>query len=197
MKSKVLVLSLALLVLAEIIYCAALQQQNSDNLNKMIDTLDRKLQEARADRDAYIGDRAQILKELRSVPQAVLSGFEDPEKKFVDFMDYLRNSSIKELGGKVTVSGNREFDTNPVPLQKTRLRFDFTFTNAADLGTLFDYLLNQKEFPLNVNSLDIKRRPGQKPNVILDLSLLIPNKIELPDEVKKFFADNEVREGAS
>lgn len=185
MIAKVVILVVGVLVLVQIMVITDLNRQNTDNLEARVQELDRQIKLAESESQAYQVRREKLLQSLKAVPEAILTGLVDPEQKFVDFMDYVRNSSIRELGGKVTISGVREFETDPVPLQKTRLIFEFSFAEAADLEKLFKYLLDQQDFPLIVNDLEIKRTPEKKPQVKLDLSMLIPDVIELSEEIQQ------------
>jgi len=191
---KLTTLCIALLALFQIAYYIQLRRDNLTNLQRQIAKLDRLLQEASMEQATLEEERKQVLAEIKSVPLTILQGFADPEKKFVAFMDYLRQSKIRELGGKITVSGARVYENDPVPLQKTALNLQFSFTKVRELEELLDQLLGQREYPLQIERFEIIRDPEGLPQVAIDLALLIPDRIELPPEVMQVLKGREARE---
>ncbi len=118
-------------------------------------------------------------KNMSNVPATILEGVKDPEKKFLDFMDYLENSDIEKLHGSYKIANKPTIKYKPVPLQKTDFVIEFQFSTPEKLESVLGYLLNQQqEYPLHVNKLEIKRIPKKKPEVFLDVSLLLPAKLQ-------------------
>ncbi len=118
-------------------------------------------------------------KNMDNIPTTILEGVKDPEKKFLDFMDYLENSEIGSMHGSYKIVNTPTIKYKPVPLQKTDFALQFQFGNPEKLESILGYLLNQQqEYPLHVNRLEIKRIPGSEPRVFLDVSLLLPAKLQ-------------------
>lgn len=114
-----------------------------------------------------------------NVPIAILEGVKDPEKKFLQFMDYLDNSEIRSLQGTYKVAANPTIELRPVPLQKTDFIIQFQFESVAKLESVLNYLLeDQQEYPLKVSRLEIQRVAKKKPQVYLEVSLLLPAVIK-------------------
>lgn len=126
-----------------------------------------------------------MVRNKNTIPVAILEGVEDPENKFLQFMDYLDNSELGSMQGSYDIAAKPTIKAKPVPLQKTDFAIQFQFINPKKLESVLGYLLNQqREYPLKVNLLEIKRVPGGKPKVNLDVSLLLPAKI-LDSQVKQ------------
>lgn len=185
MKSKIILIAIGLLVLSQIVYFIHIRQSNIVKLDNEILTLGNGIQQLKTQKVNLIQQRKRLQTMLKLIPQAVLQGFEDPEKKFVEFMDYIKASDLKKMGGSVTVTQRQVFKERPVPLQESEFEFEFDFVNVDRLERFLGYLLNQKRFPLQVKQLKIERIPKSKPKVYIKLALLIPAKIDLPSFSKK------------
>lgn len=127
-----------------------------------------------------VGQSVKIMeRNKRNVPVAILEGVQDPEKKFLDFMDYLDNSELGTMQGSYNIVKKPTIESKPVPLQKTDFTIQFQFLNPSKLESVLGYLLSQQQdYPLRVNMLEIKRVPNNKPQVYLDVSLLLPAKLQ-------------------
>ena len=124
----------------------------------------------------------------KSIPETILKGVEDPEGKFLMFMDYLDKSELGNMSGSYDISAEPLIKNTPVPLQQTDFHLQFQFEDVTKLEMVLSYLLDQKgektgypDYPLKVNRLKIERVPGSKPKVDLDVSLLLPAQIEDSD----------------
>ncbi len=179
MRAKILFLLAGVLVLVQIILYTQIRQSNmrvwtreQKNLDNLIKQQHDRILQART-------EVSRLEKIKNNIPQAILDGVEDPESKFVGFMDYISHSSLYAMNGSFSISEKQTIKYKPVPLQETEFEFQFSFISPEKLEEFFDYLLNrQKEYPLKVRLLDIKRVPAGPPRVYLRVSLLLPAKIK-------------------
>ena len=179
MRVKLFIFLLGVLLLTQMILFLQLYKEN-----------ERKWEAALKDLDARItAHQSEIIETERrvkamenalgNVPDAIRKGVEDPEKNFLKFMDYLDNSELSLMHGSYDISSEPTIIYKPVPLQKTDFFIQFEFENPRRLESVLGYLLNQQQdYPLNVNRLEITRRAGHKPLVELEISLLLPPKID-------------------
>ena len=157
--------------------------------SRMVDDNEAKWKAALKDVDAQITNHkndilsTQLLvrsmeKKMKTIPTAISEGVADPEKKFLQFMDYLDNSELGSMKGSYEISAKPIIKYKPVPLQQTDFAIQFQFVNAQKLESVLGYFLDQqRDYPLKVNRLEIMRVPGNIPKVNLDVSLLLPAKI--------------------
>jgi len=179
MRAKLLTLLLGVLVLTQIILYTQIKKSNIEIWNRAQKNLEDRIKEQN-DRIVQAKTEVSRLQKIKdNVPKAILEGVEDPESKFVGFMDYISRSILYEMNGSFSITEKQTIKYKPVPLQETEFEFQFSFTSPEKLEAFFDYLLNQqKEYPLKVRLLDIKRVPAGPPQVYLRVSLLLPAKIK-------------------
>lgn len=185
MKSKIFLISIGLLIFFQILYIIHARENRIEKLDNEIVKLEKNIQEKRATRVNLNQEKKRLEAILESIPEAVLEGFEDPEKRYAEFMDYIAVSDLKTMGGTVAVTEKQVFKERPVPLQESEFEFEFEFIDVSRLENFLGYLLNQKAFPLQVKQLKINRTPESKPKVYIKLTLLIPAKIDLPSFSKQ------------
>lgn len=179
MRLKLAIFLVGILVLSQIILYTNLMDQNDQKLDMAIKELDFRITN-RTNDTISTEQQVKIMEQNKNtIPLAIIEGVKDPEKKFLEFMDYLDNSELGTMQGTYDVSAKPTIQAQPVPLQKTDFAIQFQFINAKKLESVLGYLLDQQqEYPLRVNHLSIKRIPKRKPEVYLDVSLLLPAKIQ-------------------
>lgn len=178
MKVKIFIFFIGLLVLSQMLLYARILDQNEQKWKAALKEIDIRITNHKND----IVSTQQAVKTMElnknTIPTAILEGVEDPERKFLQFMDYLDNSELGSMEGSYDISAKPIIKSKPVPLQQTDFAIQFQFINAAKLESVLGYLLDQqRDYPLKVSRLEIRRVPGQKPKVDLDVSLLLPAKI--------------------
>jgi len=107
-------------------------------------------------------------------------GFEDPETGFVQFLDYLQAPMLAEVEGEISLQDTQKFKEVPVPLHESNFGFKFNFIRTYEAERFLNYLLLQEKFPLQVRSLKLRRGSEGKAEGTLNVSLLIPAKLQLP-----------------
>ncbi len=179
MRAKIIILLLGILVFIQIVLYTQIRKSNIDVWNQAIKQLDLRINT----RENEIVEARKEVKRLQkikdNVPKAVLEGVEDPEKKFVDFMDFLNRSNLKDMKGTFSIAAKPTIKYEPVPLQETEFELKFQFVSPKEIEKFFDYLMGrQQDYPLIVRLLQIQRVPGQPPQVTMRLALLLPAKIK-------------------
>lgn len=179
MRAKIIVLLLGVLVFIQIILYTQIRKSNIDVWNQAIKQIDLRIN-TRENEIVEAEKEVKRLKKIKDkVPRAILEGVEDPEKKFVDFMDYLNKSNLKDMDGTFSIAAKPTIKYEPVPLQETEFEITFRFSSPKEIETFFDYLMGrQQDYPLMVRKLEIKRIPGQLPQVIMRIALMLPAKIK-------------------
>ena len=179
MRFKIFIFLIGVLALSQMIMYAQILKKNDQQWNAALKDIDARITNHKND---IINTEQQVKKMEKNksnVPTAIIEGVKDPETKFLQFMDYLENSELGSMEGSYHIAAKPTIKYKPVPLQKTDFEIQFQFFNAAKLESVLGYLLDQQqEYPLKVNRLEIKRVPKKKPEVYLDVSLLLPAKIQ-------------------
>lgn len=185
MKRKIFFIVAGLLALYTILHLIAIRKGNAARVEKQSAIVDRMLRENEAEKQTLRQEKKDMENILGSIPKTILEGFEDPERKFVDFMEYINNSDLKKMSGSIAISQMQTFKGRPVPLQETQFEFEFDIQSTRQLEKFLGYLLvDQKIYPLDVQRLEIKRIPEHYPHVFLKAALLLPAKIDLPQFTK-------------
>lgn len=181
MRFKIFIFLLGVLALSQMIMYAQILKKNDQQWNAALKEIDARITNHKND-IINAEQQVKIMERNKSnVPAAILEGVTDPETKFLQFMDYLENSELGSMEGSYHIAAKPIIKYKPVPLQKTDFEIQFEFFNAAKLESVLGYFLDQQQdYPLKVNRLEIKRVPKNKPGVYLDVSLLLPAKIQDP-----------------
>ena len=179
MRVKLFIFLVGVLALSQMIIYAQILKKNNQQWDAALKDIDIRITNHKND---IINAQQQVKvmeRNKRNVPIAIIEGVKDPEKKFLQFMDYLDNSGLGSMLGSYNIAAKPTIKYQPVPLQKTDFVIQFQFINPMKLESVLGYLLDQQqEYPLKVNRLEIKRVPKNKPQVYLDVSLLLPAKIQ-------------------
>lgn len=184
MKIKICFMVAALLVLYVILHLIDIEKGNRERVDRGIAEIEQLLRENQAEKLTLEQEKRKLETALLSIPKTILEGFEDSERQFVDFMDYIKVSGINKMQGNIAISQIQTFKNLPVPLQESLFEFQFTMEKTQQLEKFLDYLLIKGKYPLNVQQLEIKRIPKQFPHVYLKVALLLPAKIDLPQLTK-------------
>ncbi len=178
MKLKIFLFFIGLLILTQMVLYASLLDKNDQKWKAAVGEIDLYITNHKNDIITTQLTVHAMEREKETVPTTILEGVADPEKKFLEFMDYLDNSQLGPMEGSYDISAKPIIKSKPVPLQQTDFAIRFEFSDAQKLESVFAYLLEQqRDYPLKVNRLEILRVPGNKPKVNLDVSLLLPAKI--------------------
>ncbi len=178
MKLKIFLFFIGALVLTQMLLYARMLDHNDQKWKAALREIDGHITNHRNDIVATQLSVQAMEKNMKTIPTAIIEGVADPEKKFLEFMDYLDNSELGYMEGSYDISAKPIIKSKPVPLQQTDFAIHFEFINAQKLESVLGYFLDQqRDYPLKVNRLEIIRVPGNKPKVNLDVSLLLPAKI--------------------
>lgn len=178
MKIKLFLFLIGVLILAQMIMYKQLVDQNDQKWKAAFEEITNDITTRQNEMLTTQLIVQKMTKEKGTIPDTILEGVADPEKKFLEFMDYLDNSQLGSMEGAYKFSPEPIIKYKPVPLQQTDFTIQFTFLDAKRLESVFGYLLEQqRDYPLKINRLVIRRVPGNKPKVTLDVSLLLPAKI--------------------
>lgn len=178
MKLKIFIIFISVLTLSQIYLYKEMLESNEQKWKIAIKELDGQISIRNNDIVATELSIQVMKKNMETIPDTIIKGVEDPEKKYLDFLDYIDKSELESMQGSYAISAKPIIKYKPVPLQQTDFAIQFQFMNAQKLESVFGYLLDQqRDYPLKVNRLEIVRVPGNKPKVNLDVSLLLPAKI--------------------
>ena len=178
MKVKIFLFIIGVLALTQMLLYSRLLDDNEEKWNAALKDVDSQITNHKNDTISTQLVVRSMGKNIKTIPTAILEGVADPEKKFLQFMDYLDNSELGSMKGSYKISAKPIIKYKPVPLQQTDFAIQFQFVNAQKLESVLGYFLDQqRDYPLKVNRLEIMRVPGNIPKVNLDVSLLLPAKI--------------------
>lgn len=182
MKYRIFLFFIGVLVLSQMLMYARMLDNNEQKWKAALREIDGHITNHRNEIVAAQLAVQTMEKNMKTIPNAILEGVADPEKKFLQFMDYLDNSELGSMEGSYDIAAKPIIKAKPVPLQQTDFAIQFQFINAQKLESVLGYFLDQqRDYPLKVNRLEIRRVPGNKPKVNLDVSLLLPAKILSPE----------------
>jgi len=180
MRSKLVISVIGVLIFAQILFYNYTQKKNIELVNQEIARLNGDIRLMEAEKVELLKRFKELKEIIESIPPSLLMGFEDPETGFVEFLDYLHTPILQKVEGEISLRDTQKFKETPVPLHESNFSFRFKFTNTYEAEKFFNYLLLQKKYPLQVKSLKIRRSGEGKAEGTLNVSLLIPAKLQLP-----------------
>jgi len=185
MNRRTVYLIVCILVLVQIfIYCMT-QKNNTDLYHRQTVQIERNIRSLNAEEAQLKRKIALVDNIIKTIPVNLLSGFEDPEKGFAEFLDYLNNPIVEELRVSIGLTEAQKFHSDPVALHKTRLNFKFRFLSTYEAERFFNFLLHQDKYPVQVEDMKITRssHKANDTEVSLDVALYIPAKLQLPSNI--------------
>ena len=180
MKFKPIVFIIGLLIFIQILFYNYAQKNNITMVNQDIKLLQGDIQQLEAEKSKLLNKFKELKTIIESIPPTLLMGFEDPETGFVQFLDYLQTPVLEEVEGNISLRDAQKFKEAPVPLHESDFTFKFNFLTTYEVEKFFNYLLLQRQYPLEVKSLTINRSGEDKVEGSLNVSLLIPAKLQIP-----------------
>ena len=118
---------------------------------------------------------ASIVVVVNSLKPWLNTGFKDPEKGLVKFLDFLKPSLLSDVNANIKIIGDTRFYKTPVPLNKTNFQLQFEFLHPHEAELFLKELFMQHDYPLKVRAADVERRAGEKTEVNLNIDLLLPS----------------------
>jgi hypothetical protein len=184
-KTRIFFLVVALLALYVIVHLIVLRKGNIARVDKQNAAIEFRVRDSQSQKLNLIQEKNNLATALESIPETIREGSSDPEREFVQFMNYINKSELSQMQGSVAISDMQTFKTSPVPLQETQFEFEFEMKSTQQLEKFLDYFLKKWKYPLDVQHLEIKRVSGHYPHVFLKVGLLLPAKIDLPRFTQK------------
>ncbi len=65
----------------------------------------------------------------------LITGFEDPEKGLVKFLDYLNPSLLDKVNANVSIQNSNVSRRHPIPLQQSSFMINFDFLYTHEIGS--------------------------------------------------------------
>ena len=180
MRVKTIIFFIGVLIFAQIVFYNYIQKGNIELIDQKAEEFQRRINGLETEKSASLLRIERLKDVINSFPPEILSGFKDPEKKFVGFLDYLQSPVLEDVDAKVSLKGMQKYSEAPVPLHKTIVGIKFKFLKTYEAEKFLNYILTQKEFPLQVKELKAKRIGGGKSDGSLTVALLIPAKCQVP-----------------
>lgn len=178
MRAKTIVLILSVLVMVQVFLYDWWLYRGTNHIDEEIGRLDveyRKLDEKRAS----LGAMTKKLKaNLARIPATVLVEYDDPEKEFTAFLDYLRSPELERVDTIVKMGTQmQKFSSVPIPFYQSDFDLEFAFFNVYDAEKALKYLLVDNKYVLQIRGMKFKR--GETAEVRMNASLLVPSKRNL------------------
>lgn len=180
MRFKPIVFIIGILIFAQILFLNYIEKKNIEMVNQEIATLNTDIGQLEVEKANLTSKIKELKGIIEAIPPSLLTGFEDPETGFVEFLDYLQNPILDEVEGEISLRDVQKFQETPIPLHASSFGFKFNFFNTSEAEKFFNYLLLQKQYPLQIKSMKINRGKEGKAEGTLDVTLLIPAKLQLP-----------------
>ncbi len=185
MNRRILLIIVGIVILVQIIAYSLIQQINADLVNQQISKVENDIRNLNLEAAQLKNQILYVNTIIKSIPPNLLSGFEDPEKGFAEFLDYLNSPIMAEMQAQLSLVEKQKFHSSPVALHKTRFNFKFGFINTYEAERFFNFLLHQESYPVQVEELKITRsnNKANKTEVDMDVALYIPAKLKLPSNI--------------
>ncbi len=185
MNRRIILIVVGIVILAQIVAYSLIQQDNTALVEKQISKVENDIRNLNAEAAQLKKQIAYVNVILKTIPSNLLSGFEDPEKGFAEFLDYLNSPIMAEMQAQLSLVEKQKYYSDPVALHKTRFNFKFGFINTYEAERFFNFLLHQESYPLQVEEMKITRSSNRsnKTDVDMDVALYIPAKLKLPSNI--------------
>jgi hypothetical protein len=180
MRFKPIIIIIGVLIFVQIMFFNYTLKENIALISQEIAQLDTNIRQMDGEKTRLVKRFDYLKGIIETIPHALLMGFEDPETGFVEFLDYLQTPILDEVEGEISLRETQKFKEVPIPLHESNFGFKFSFIRTYEAEKFFNYLLLQKKYPLQVRSLKIRRGSEGKAEGTLNVSLLIPAKLQLP-----------------
>ena len=178
MNVKSIVLIILLLVLAQVLMFNYVQKENIGKIDGALARYKAQKMNLTTDKSRLLKRAQQIKGVVETIPPWLLTGFEDPEVGFVEFLDYLKGADAFKMKNDMQVD-RRTFMNRPIPLHASDFTFKFTFGSTYNAEKFLNYLIFQERFPLKVKGFSIIRGPERTVDAKLTVTLLIPARLDL------------------
>ena len=174
MQIRYIVLFLGILVSTHLVFYCLNKQKAVNALQSRVLTFDSEIHGLKSHKVQAERNLKRLISVARSLKPWLNTGFKDPERGFVKFLDFLNPKLLRDVNSRVTLRGSPEFQNAPIPLQKTSFQifFDFRYPNEAE--QFLKEILLQHDYPLRVNSAGIRRSEGERTKAEINVDLLLP-----------------------
>ena len=178
MNHRVFIIGLCIVLLAQLLIFDYYQKESVAKLDQGIASLENRYRQLESEKASLTAKVVQLKTMVETIPPWLLTGFEDPETGFVEFLDFLHSPELKTVQSKVSLGGQR-FNTYPIPLFETDFTFTFSFRNTYDAEEFLDFLVFQEKFPLQVRALSVKRGQAGTVEGSIMVDLMIPARLKI------------------
>lgn len=173
MQVKFIFLILAILLNVQVYLYNWWIYQGTKSIDEEIARLEvdyRKLDEQRAS----LGSITKQLKaNLARIPATVLVEYNDPEREFTAFLDYLSSPELEKLQMQVKMGQEmQKYNSSPIQFYQSDFDLEGKFFSVYDAEKALKYLLVDNKYALYVRELSFKR--GDITQIKMTASLLIP-----------------------
>ena len=181
MRLKPILFIIGVLIFAQIMFYGNAQRGNVEIVNHEIIEVKGMIRELKSEEMSLNHKHKELTEFVEAIPSSLLTGFTDPEVGFMEYLDYLQSPIMEKVDNEILLKTVQKFKAQPVPLHESNFNFKFSFANTGEAEKYFDYLLNQKEHPVQVKTIKISRKKeGGKTQGEINLNLLIPAKLQHP-----------------
>lgn len=153
MKFKLVLIIAGIVVLAQVLAFARIQSANVAAVRQDISRIDGEIARQHGDLASKNRERDRLLAVAAAIPPEILTGFDDPEVEFVEFLDFLNDPAVRAVDGRLTMRQAPRFITSPIPLHETQFNLQFSFLRAEEAEEFLNFLMYQRRFPVEVNTL--------------------------------------------
>ena len=185
MNRKNLILVVCILLLAQILAYSLIERKNTALIKNELAKVENEIRNLNSEEAQLMREIAVVDNIIKTIPANLLSGFEDPENGFAEFLDYLNNPIVEELRVEISLVERQKFYADPVALHKTKFNFKFGFMNTYEAERFFNFILHQDAYPIQVEDMKISRSGGKSSTTKVNMvvALYIPAKLQLPSNI--------------
>ena len=174
MQIRYIILILVILISAHLIFYCHNEYAAVKILQARVLSFDSQIHKLKAQEVKAKRNLKRLIAVAQSLKPWLNTGFQDPERGFVKFLDFLNPQLLDSVNAKVTLRGSPIFSRTPIPLQKTSFQIFFDFRYPYEAENFLKELLLQHDYPLKINSANVRRSEGERAKGEVNVELLLP-----------------------
>lgn len=180
MKLKLVLIMVGILMLTLLLAFGRIQTENVALIKEDVRRLDDEITKNGGELAAKSRELSRLKLTVQSIPADILTGFGDPETEFVGFLDFLNGPMMQKVAGVLSIEQTPTFTSNPIPLHETKFNMQFSVLRPEDAEEFFHFLLRQRRYPVQLNTLRLSGSDDAKVNGELSFTFKVPARLKQP-----------------
>ncbi len=180
MKLKLVLIVLGILILTQFVAYGRIQSGNVTMIRSDMERLDGEISRYESELAAQTRERDRLLAMVATIPPEILTGFDDPETEFVEFLDYLNDPAVRRVDGKFSLRQAPRYGASPIPLHESQFNLQFSFLRPGEAEEFFNFLFKQQRFPVQLSTLRLSGAAASRVQGDLAFTFKVPARLKQP-----------------